>query len=94
MKREYIREKVIDLRLGTAVAEFDCPGHHSQTLRYSVKLIVDTDSTDLGALLEYLMTHYPVVDVNISNPLEQIIMDPTSVRTASLFFLNCKGGNL
>ena len=75
MKREYIREKVIDLRLGTAVAEFDCPGATIvKRSDYGVKLIVDTDGTDLGALLEYLMTHYPIVDVNISNPpLEQVI---------------------
>lgn len=75
LKRDYIKEKVIDLRLAAAVDDFTCPGAIIQKQsEYGVKLVVNTSQTDIGALLEYLVTHYPVVDVNISNPpLEQVI---------------------
>jgi ABC-2 type transport system ATP-binding protein len=84
LKRDYIKEKVIDLKLGSAIRDFTCPGATIQKRsEYGVKLVVDTYQTDIGTLLEYLVTHYPVVDVNISNPpLEQVIAQIYTQQTA------------
>lgn len=75
LRRDYLKQKTIDLKLGTMVEDFCCPG--AMVLKqkgYGVKLLVHTDQVELRKVLQYLVENYPVIDVNVSNPpLDQVI---------------------
>ncbi|NMB25098.1 MAG: ATP-binding cassette domain-containing protein [Firmicutes bacterium] len=75
LRRDYIKQKVIDLKFGIVVESFRCPGAEILKQKGSgMKLLVNTDQVEIRQVLEYIVQHYPVVDVNISNPpLEQVI---------------------
>lgn len=75
LRRDYIKEKVLDLKFGVTVESFQCPGAKIMKQKGNgIKLLVNTDQVEIRQVLEHIVQHYPVVDVNISNPpLEQVI---------------------
>ncbi len=75
LRRDYMKQKVIDLKLGVSAEPFRCPGAEILKQKgYGVKLLVHTDQVEIRQVLEYLVQNYPVVDVNIANPpLDQVI---------------------
>lgn len=77
LRRDYLKQKVIDLKLGVTVDNFQCPGAEVLKAKgYGVKLLVHTDKVEIRRMLQYLVQTYPVVDVNISNPpLDQVISE-------------------
>lgn len=77
LRRDYLKQKVIDLKLGVIVDDFHCPGAEVVKAKgYGVKLLVHTDKVEIRRILQYLVQVYPVVDVNISNPpLDQVISE-------------------
>lgn len=77
LRRDYLKQKVIDLKLGVTVENFQCPGVAVLKAKgYGIKLLVETDRVEIRRVLEYLVQTYPVVDVNISNPpLDQVIAE-------------------
>ncbi len=84
LRRDYIKQKIVDLKLANRLEHFACPG--AQILKqgdYGVKLLVNTESDSIGAVLEYLVGHYPVLDVTISNPpLDQVIAQIYTAKSA------------
>ena len=79
MRRQYLRRKVIDLRLREA-REPDDPWPHLPGVRvvkatgFGVKLEVDTDIQPIASAVGVLMAALPVADITIEDaPLEEII---------------------
>jgi len=76
LKRDYMPERQIDLKLGASVAgELNLPGVRVlKASGYGLKLAVDTRVSPIEATLSRLLRDYPVQDIAITMPpMEQII---------------------
>lgn len=75
LKRDYIKAKVVELRLGTPVANFSVPGATVlKAKEYGVTLSVDTSRCSIHQVLEAIVRQYPVLDITILDPpLEEVI---------------------
>jgi ABC-2 type transport system ATP-binding protein len=77
LRRQYLRHKIIDLKLHDPVPPegVNLPGATTlKTSTYGVKLQVDTDATDMKSIVGALMSSYDVADITIEDPpMEQII---------------------
>ena len=75
LKREYLKTKVIDLKLADRSDGISVPGAKVlKTSDYGVKLQVNTDQQPIDAVIAHIVASYHVQDITISDPpLEQII---------------------
>jgi len=77
LRRQYLRHKIIDLKLQDPVPPegLALPGTTTlKTSTYGVKLQVDTTATTMEAIISTLVAHHHVADITIEDPpMEQII---------------------
>ncbi len=78
LKRDYLRSKVIDLKLGERPRPADfatLPGVDVLKHKgYGLKLAVDTEQTAIKDVISAIFTRYSVVDITVANPpMEEII---------------------
>jgi len=75
LRRDYLRTKVIDLKLDTHSDDFHLPG--ATLLKrsdYGIKVQVDTDVQSIDSVIGHLVANYRVHDITIEDPpLEEII---------------------
>jgi ABC-2 type transport system ATP-binding protein len=75
LKRDYLKTKVIDLKLGAHANDFSLPGATLiKKSDYGIKVSVNTDECAIDAVISHLVAHYEVHDITIEDPpLEEII---------------------
>nr|PZN70453.1 MAG: ABC transporter [Bacillota bacterium] len=76
LKRDYMPERQIDLKLGAPVTgELRLPGvRELKATAYGLKLAVDTRVSPIEATVAHLLREYPVQDIAITMPpMEQVI---------------------
>lgn len=75
LKREFLRSKVIDLKLDTPFRGLDLPGVTVVKARgYGVKLELDTEVQPIDLVVGRILQEYRVLDMTISDPaMESII---------------------
>ncbi|HEX6971761.1 MAG TPA: ATP-binding cassette domain-containing protein [Limnochordia bacterium] len=75
LKRDYIKEKVIDLRLAAPTSDLSIPGATVIKAKGpGVKLSVDTSQQSIQGVSEAIVRRYPVQDITILDPpLEEVI---------------------
>lgn len=77
LRRDYLKSKVVDLRLDGSPDGFSFPGVEIlKASPYGLKLLVDTERQGIEAVLAHLVGNYRVLDITISDPpLEKIIAE-------------------
>jgi ABC-2 type transport system ATP-binding protein len=75
LKHTYLRTKTVSLKLGEAWQGFELPGVTVLKQKgYGVKLGVDTDVIPIARVVNRLLAHYTIVDINVDNPpMEEVI---------------------
>ena len=75
LKRHYFKTKVVSVRLGQPIEEFELPGVNFLKHRdHGIKIQVDTTLTPVEAVISALMARASLPDITIADPpLEEII---------------------
>lgn len=75
LKRDYLRNKIVDLKLGTAWDDPTLPGVKVLKARdYGVKLEVDCERQSIEFVISRVLARFRVLDMTISDPpMETII---------------------
>ncbi len=75
IKKKYMTSKIVDVKLESPAQKFKLPGCNMlEAMDYEMKIELDTRKQTVKEVIDYLLAHYDVADINILDPpIEEII---------------------
>jgi len=75
IKDKYLKEKVIDVKFESKKTNFKLKGCKIlEKTKYEIKIELDLEKNSIKNLVNYLLTNFEIVDINVQDPaIEEII---------------------